>query len=1353
MTLKKKLFIFFSFIILILFVISTGMIMVFMTLRNEAQNLRNVNLIHRNVEELRSEMDLLIGSIDKYMATDSDRLKSVIKQRKKKIYNIINTISHEITFQDQISGLKKDFDIIFKNTETILNSTKPLKDRDALRAHGTIRFMRERLIDKIEAMHIDSINRLDGFIEEGLKIHKRLFINAIILILIGLLSTLILLTIIKRAIDIPFERLLYATDKISRGDMDYRIQVRADDEFGIISNRFNDMVDRLKKRFLYSNLLLDVARIGGTTSDIITTLKIVSDKIIKGLDLFDLEVFLMQNGRLEPLLSSMEGLSLENKMIESIERDLPLYIRDVDEKEEWSLFKRDEPCSMVVLPIFDDNLKILFILRKKGIDAFTDDEIETCRILIHILSSIITNARLNMENLRQYERSRILYEFGKNLVPEIEPDNIFNLSREEFKRIFDADKVYIRFADGEFSFSNLNERLDTAKLMEEAVKIKKVFLFTIEDKNDTVVIPVILSKEVKGIVIVKGKDYTSDELSLAEGLSLTLNIVLEKAITFQRILDSERKTIEAKKRIESIIDSVRGGIVTLNREYTITSINRFMERWIPSPESYIGKNAEEVFHMKVALCPHCVALAAFETGEMNFFSQKGVYRNTTYYTELTAYPVKDINGEVNEVIVFIQDVTERVLYQEELFNLFKEVMQTKDYLEGIIENSADAIVTSDLNGLIKSWNKGAERIYGFTEEEVLGKFLPFVPPELYEIENKHTERVKKGEVIRDIETYRIRKDGTRIEISLTLSPIKDVYGNVIGITGISRDITEKKHYEIELAKRNQELSRLFLISSAMRSTLELDKLLRMVLTAVTMSDGLGFNRAILFLVEEEKDVIRGVMGVGPSSLQEAWEVWNRLSLEKKTLKDLMDEIEKGPLRKESLLDRLSLNIEIPLSEDTIITRVVKEKKVFNITDVRTEPLSDIVLVQQLGTEAYAIVPLISRDKVIGAIWVDNLFNKRQITDDDIRFLMGLSNHVASAIENARLFERVRMAEQELENIFESISDMIYITTADYTIRSVNRAVLNRLKKKEEDIVGKKCYEVFHGMDHPYEACPHHKTVNNRMAYIEEFDDSYLGITTMSSTSPLFSEDGIFTGTVHVVRDISELKKLRERLQASEKMAALGEVAARVAHEIRNPLVSIGGFAKRLESKVDNSLKGYAEIIRKEVQRLEEILKDILSFVKEKPAVKERTYIQSIVEDIISFYSSELKAREIEVIRDYRTSLALEVDPLRIREALINIFTNAIHAINRLGVITVTLDMTGDTGVITISDTGHGIKEEDLPKIFEPFFTTKTEGTGLGLSITKRIITEHNGTIEVRTAEGKGTSFIIYLPINNHGGVL
>lgn len=675
--------------------------------------------------------------------------------------------------------------------------------------------------------------------------------------------------------------------------------------------------------------------------------------------------------------------------------------------------------------------------------------------------------------------------------------------------------------------------------------------------------------------------------------------------------------------------------------------------------------------------------------------------------------------------------------------------EKKGDLEGIIESFPDAIVTFDLNGIVTSWNTGAENMYGFTKEESIGRFLPYSPIFFLSTEKENIERIKNGEILKDYETIRQKKDGTTLEVSLTVSPVRDQEGRIIGGICISRDISEKKRVEKELVRRNQELSRLFFISSAMRGTLELDRLLRMILTAVTMSDGLGFNRAILFLVDESKTVLKGAMGVGPASPEEAFQIWDRLSLEKKTLSDIIYEIETGPLRKDSFLDRLSLSMEIPLSEDTVLTRAVKERKPFNIQDVKEEPLPDAAFIQQLGTQAYAVAPLISRDKIIGVIWVDNHFNRRPILEEDMRFLSAFTNQVASAVESTRLFEQIALAEQELENIFESISDKVFFTTKDYVIRKINKAVSERLGKPPEEIIGKKCYEIFHGRNKPRKRCPHHKTIETKKAYVQELEEPYLGGTFIISSSPILDSTGEFIGTVNVMRDITEIKKLHEQLIMAQRMAALGEVAARVAHDIRNPLVSIGGFARRLERNLEGPVKEYAEIIVKEISGLELILKEILSFVRGVSLEKQMVKVDSIVDEVTAVIKSGLEEKQITIVKELNAPFEVFMDSGNVREALLNILTNAVHAIGSNGKIVVRTYKERNSVVIEVKDTGSGIPEEALPFIFDPFFTTKGSGsTGLGLTITHKIIEKHKGKIEVESKPNAGSTFRVFLPLKS-----
>jgi len=551
---------------------------------------------------------------------------------------------------------------------------------------------------------------------------------------------------------------------------------------------------------------------------------------------------------------------------------------------------------------------------------------------------------------------------------------------------------------------------------------------------------------------------------------------------------------------------------------------------------------------------------------------------------------------------------------------------------------------------------------------------------------------------------------------------------------------------MKVTQTEDYLKRLFFINSVVRSVLDLDRLLRIILTDVTMGAGFGFNRAILFLVDEAQNTLNGIMGVGPSSLEEAQNIWS--SLKDKSFETIIKEIETGSLSGESYLDKVGRNLSIRLDGDCICCNCINEKRPFNVTDARTDDRVKPLVVQLLGTNAFGVVPLISRDKVIGLIWVDNLFTGKPIRDEDLQFLMEFTSHIAPAIENARLFENVSRVESELENIFESIADMVFFTDKDFTIKRINRAVADRIGKPEGEIIGRKCYEVFHGKDKPWEMCPHLKTISSKKPAVEEIEDPYLGGAFVLSNSPIFDSSGNFMGTVHISRDITELHDLREKLTHSEKMAVLGELTAVVAHEIRKPLVSIGGFARRLEKKLAGDTSEYAKIIVNEVGRLENILKEILGFAKGSKLIISSVNVNEVVRDVIDFIVPEIEmgGRENRLIQDIQEAPIIAViDRDKIKEAMLNLVTNANDATDH-GTVTVKTKSENNEAVIEISDTGCGIKQENLKDIFNPFFTTKSGGIGLGLAVTRRIIEEHNGKIKVESAWGRGTTFRVYLPI-------
>jgi two-component system sensor histidine kinase HydH len=233
----------------------------------------------------------------------------------------------------------------------------------------------------------------------------------------------------------------------------------------------------------------------------------------------------------------------------------------------------------------------------------------------------------------------------------------------------------------------------------------------------------------------------------------------------------------------------------------------------------------------------------------------------------------------------------------------------------------------------------------------------------------------------------------------------------------------------------------------------------------------------------------------------------------------------------------------------------------------------------------------------------------------------------------------------------------------------------------------------------------------------------------------------------------ELMLIRERMLESDRLAALSSLASGMAHEIRNPLVSIGGFARRIAKLVEKNspLRGYVEVIQEEVSRLEKLLREILDFTGENLSYFGDHNLDQLIEDTLPLIQRDLETANIKVVTDLQPVPRIHCDDRQIKQVFYNLFQNARQAMqDHGGTLTITTYAQeredGIYAAAAVSDTGGGIPLDVLHNIFNPFFSTKDYGTGLGLSIAQRIIARHYGHIEVKNELGRGVTFIVTLPI-------
>jgi two-component system sensor histidine kinase/response regulator len=235
-----------------------------------------------------------------------------------------------------------------------------------------------------------------------------------------------------------------------------------------------------------------------------------------------------------------------------------------------------------------------------------------------------------------------------------------------------------------------------------------------------------------------------------------------------------------------------------------------------------------------------------------------------------------------------------------------------------------------------------------------------------------------------------------------------------------------------------------------------------------------------------------------------------------------------------------------------------------------------------------------------------------------------------------------------------------------------------------------------------------------------------------------------------VRSLVATKAAREKWVEEEKLEALEQMLDEVAHEIRNPLTSIGGFARRVHDRLPQGdpNKKYLEMIINDVARLENMIKELLELKTAAVSYRELKNINDVIMEALKSFEQDLEDRGIEVKTELRDNLPpISIDQEQMKMALANLIQNSIEAMqDKLKILKITSRISDGRMEIQVSDTGKGIPKDKIKNIFDPFFTSKTRGPGLGLTFTLKIIQEHRGTVSVESEPGKGTIFAIRLPL-------
>ncbi len=335
-------------------------------------------------------------------------------------------------------------------------------------------------------------------------------------------------------------------------------------------------------------------------------------------------------------------------------------------------------------------------------------------------------------------------------------------------------------------------------------------------------------------------------------------------------------------------------------------------------------------------------------------------------------------------------------------------------------------------------------------------------------------------------------------------------------------------------------------------------------------------------------------------------------------------------------------------------------------------------------------------------------------------------------------------------IIDNVSSGILTVDGKNRITSFNRAAEKITGLRLEDVYYKDVAEILpvlkkngRGLDIS------HRVLRDEVVFKRtDGDKVYLGF----SLSPFKDEKSGGSGAVMIFQDLTPMKKMEEDFRRNDRLRALGELAAGMAHEVRNPLASISGSIQVLKEdlrELSDEDKNLMEIILRETTRLNSLITDFLVFAR--PALKKRTVsLSSIAEDTINLLFSRSELKGIEVKKEFE-DVSVYADPEQLKQVLWNLFLNAVEAMGEEGILSVAIsgskDKNEDRAMIEISDTGKGLDDTVAQRIFDPFYTTKESGTGMGLAVVYRIIEGHKGAIVAENKDDGGTTFRIELPVS------
>jgi two-component system, LuxR family, sensor kinase FixL len=598
--------------------------------------------------------------------------------------------------------------------------------------------------------------------------------------------------------------------------------------------------------------------------------------------------------------------------------------------------------------------------------------------------------------------------------------------------------------------------------------------------------------------------------------------------------------------------------------------------------------------------------------------------------------------------------------------------EARRILAAVLDSSEDAIVGHDLTGTTLTWNRGAERLYGYTAAEMVGRSVArLIPPDRPDELAGMLERVKSGERLVPYETVRRTRDGRFLDIVLTVAPITGADGIVVGAVTTARDQTARRRAEADL------------IASERRWRAIIDSAIDGIVVIDAKSRIEAFNPAAerLFGYTEEEVLGRSVTMLMPSPYRDEHDGY--------------------------------------------------------LANYFTTGIAKII---GIGREVTGL----RRD---GSVFPLHLSVGEMLIGGERRFT-GTLHDLTSRVQ---LEERLRSSEERWRTIVESAVDGIVVIDARGCIEAFNHAAQRLFGYGEDELRGQNVnilmpspYREEHdGYLARYGATGHAKIIGIGREVTGRRKDGTTFPLHLSVGEMHQGGDRKFTGILH---DLSTRVRMEEQLREQTALARLGEMAAVLAHEVKNPLAGVRGAVQVIGSRLPPGSKDarVAQEIVARIDGLNNLMQDLLLFARPPQPNPTSVDLARLVTTTADLLGSDPSMAGVRV--DVEGSAPpVTADPELLKIVFLNLLVNGAHAMQGKGSIHVSVRPGKEACYVTVRDSGPGIPADVRERIFTPFFTTKSRGSGLGLATAKRLVEAHAGTISVECPSGGGTSVTIELP--------